>query len=222
MQAESLTVKTAGGAGKPADHSMTLVKQRFNEFWRDRSAPGKTAERAFPPFLLHPCPGMDKQRKRAQTGFTGLISGLVRLSRFYPLFYFIADHVLCKKQRVKLYHCSAVTMGNSRRFICKACQVGIIPFSVLAALCFGILDKLLDGIRFPLPDFFPYGTGILPERAVPFSDEITHSVKRFDVLRREYRSGFAGLLVCHYLATPFLRDSSRAKNARCCLCTWPR
>lgn len=35
LQAESLTVKKAGGAGKPADHSTTLDKQRFEEFWRE-------------------------------------------------------------------------------------------------------------------------------------------------------------------------------------------
>lgn len=35
LQAESLKVETAGGAGKPVDHSKTLVKQRFDEFWEE-------------------------------------------------------------------------------------------------------------------------------------------------------------------------------------------
>lgn len=33
LQAESLKVETAGGAGKPVDHSKTLDKQRFEEYW---------------------------------------------------------------------------------------------------------------------------------------------------------------------------------------------
>lgn len=44
LQAESLKVETAGGAGKPVDHSTTLVKQRFNEFWREY--PKKTGKGA--------------------------------------------------------------------------------------------------------------------------------------------------------------------------------
>lgn len=54
LQAESLTVKTAGGTGKPADHSTTLVKQRFDEFWGEY--PKKTgkgaAEKAW--MKIHP------------------------------------------------------------------------------------------------------------------------------------------------------------------------
>jgi hypothetical protein len=49
QQAECLTVKTARGAGKPVNHTITLVEQQFESFWRlyPRKAGRKTAKKAW-------------------------------------------------------------------------------------------------------------------------------------------------------------------------------